>query len=166
LPSVWPTGSAKGLRLRGGFEIDSMAWDQGKLQFVSITSHKGGNLVLRYKGTSKTYPTNAGQKRTYDGSLNPVSPVPVAFPVQGMASEGFAIHPVLPGRLELLVKAPAESDVRCVLYTMGGTRIRSAGRIGSGLLELEQGSPLASGTYFAVLFQDGVIRASRTVYRE
>jgi alpha-L-fucosidase 2 len=47
LPDVWPAGSIKGLRARGGFEILNMQWQNGKLVKVVIRSRLGGNLRLR-----------------------------------------------------------------------------------------------------------------------
>lgn len=47
LPDVWPAGSIRGLRARGGFEILDMQWKNGKLIKVSIRSSIGGNLRLR-----------------------------------------------------------------------------------------------------------------------
>ena len=46
LPSVWPDGEVKGLRARGGFEID-MKWKDGKIENLKITSTIGGNCRLR-----------------------------------------------------------------------------------------------------------------------
>ncbi|QMW03155.1 glycoside hydrolase family 95 protein [Spirosoma foliorum] len=47
LPDVWPTGSISGLRARGGFEVVSMDWKDGKLTKVAVKSNLGGNLRVR-----------------------------------------------------------------------------------------------------------------------
>ena len=47
LPDAWPGGSVKGLRARGGFEID-LAWNGGKLTSVKIKSVGGRKATLRY----------------------------------------------------------------------------------------------------------------------
>jgi alpha-L-fucosidase 2 len=43
---VWSTGEVKGLKARGGFEVD-MAWNKGRLTSATIGSKIGGNLRLR-----------------------------------------------------------------------------------------------------------------------
>ncbi|MDP4131759.1 MAG: glycoside hydrolase family 95 protein, partial [Bacteroidota bacterium] len=52
LPDAWPEGSVTGLRARGGFEIVSMVWKEGKLKEVKIKSTLGGNCRLRVAAVS------------------------------------------------------------------------------------------------------------------
>lgn len=47
LPDVWQQGTLKGIRCRGGFTLDEMAWEKGKLQKAAFTSTIGGTLRLR-----------------------------------------------------------------------------------------------------------------------
>ena len=46
LPKNWHTGSFKGLRARGGFEVD-LEWSEGKPLKATVTSHSGGPCTLR-----------------------------------------------------------------------------------------------------------------------
>ena len=46
LPSAWKNGSVKGLKARGGFEID-IQWSNGEIASAMIKSSMGGNCRLR-----------------------------------------------------------------------------------------------------------------------
>jgi alpha-L-fucosidase 2 len=47
LPKAWATGSVRGLRARGGFEVD-MAWRDGKLVSAELLGAPGGEARVRY----------------------------------------------------------------------------------------------------------------------
>ncbi len=54
LPDVWQSaGSISGLRARGGFELISMEWKDGKVMKAVIKSTLGGNLRLRVPNEMK-----------------------------------------------------------------------------------------------------------------
>ena len=46
LPTVWPTGEVRGLRARGGFEVD-MQWSENRLTEATIQSSKDGFCTVR-----------------------------------------------------------------------------------------------------------------------
>ena len=47
LPDHWKNGSVTGLRVRGGFEIESLEWENGKIARLVIQSILGGNCRIR-----------------------------------------------------------------------------------------------------------------------
>lgn len=61
LPRAWPAGSVKGLRARGGFEVEELAWKEGRLVRAAIRSTIGGELVLHYRDEVVTRATSPGE---------------------------------------------------------------------------------------------------------
>lgn len=53
LPDDWKNGSVKGLRARGGFEIEELVWENGQLSKITLRSTLGGNCRLRVPNALK-----------------------------------------------------------------------------------------------------------------
>jgi alpha-L-fucosidase 2 len=66
LPKAWANGEVRGLRARGGFEVD-LAWKDGQLSKAVIRSDKGSPLTLRYQGEGRVLETKPGQRIVWDG---------------------------------------------------------------------------------------------------
>ena len=66
LPTAWPEGCVKGLRARGGFEVD-VAWKDGKLTQAVIRSLHGGSLTLRYGEKIRTVKIEKGGQYQWVG---------------------------------------------------------------------------------------------------
>lgn len=70
LPDVWqPAGSISGLRARGGFELISMEWKDGKVVKAVIKSTLGGNLRLRVPNEMKL--EGGALKNAFGDNANP-----------------------------------------------------------------------------------------------
>jgi alpha-L-fucosidase 2 len=69
LPAAWPAGSVKGLRARGGFEVD-IAWTGGKLTSATIRSITGTGGVVRYGGKTVKLGLKPGDSRTFGPGLD------------------------------------------------------------------------------------------------
>ena len=68
LPSAWPSGSIRGLRARGGFEVD-LSWKDGKLVSASIRSIAGKGGVVRYAGKTLALNLSPGESRDLGSQL-------------------------------------------------------------------------------------------------
>jgi alpha-L-fucosidase 2 len=68
LPQAWPTGSVKGLRARGGFEVD-IAWQDGKLSAATIRSTSGRQGKLRYGDKLIEFKLAPGRSRSFNARL-------------------------------------------------------------------------------------------------
>jgi alpha-L-fucosidase 2 len=66
LPEQWPAGRLKGLRARGGFEID-MEWENHEITRLRVRSAAGNTLRIRYGGNSIERPTRRGEIITLEG---------------------------------------------------------------------------------------------------
>ncbi|MCB0565191.1 MAG: glycoside hydrolase N-terminal domain-containing protein [Phaeodactylibacter sp.] len=81
LPDAWPEGQISGLRARGGFEIESMEWKDGKITKVKIRSALGGVCRLRLPNSLKLegkgilQPPTGKKTNPYYQTKNIASPV-------------------------------------------------------------------------------------------
>jgi alpha-L-fucosidase 2 len=70
LPAAWRDGQVKGLRARGGFELD-IGWSEGKLTTAALRSKLGGACRLAYGPKVFELKTRAGGSYRFDGLLTP-----------------------------------------------------------------------------------------------
>ena len=68
LPAAWPAGSVRGLRARGGFEVE-IAWHEGKLTQAVILSPLGGPCTVRLGEQVAVFDTHPGRRYVLDGAL-------------------------------------------------------------------------------------------------
>jgi alpha-L-fucosidase 2 len=69
LPKAWASGSVKGLRARGAFEVD-IRWKDGKLTGAALRSTGGKACKVRYGGRIVDVTLTPGQALSLDGDLN------------------------------------------------------------------------------------------------
>ena len=82
LPKAWPTGRLKGLRARGGFEVDA-EWKDGQVVQATIRATQAGPCSVRTTGPMKV---------VCDGK-----PVKLGF-----SGEGLTVFPAEPGKAYIL----------------------------------------------------------------
>jgi alpha-L-fucosidase 2 len=68
LPKQWSSGSIKGLRARGGFEID-MEWKHGKLRSATIKSVTGTACKIRYGKKTVALKIKSGKEKRINQNL-------------------------------------------------------------------------------------------------
>ncbi len=66
LPKEWPSGSVKGLRARGAFEV-AVTWKDGKLVESTIRSLNGGSPQLHYGSVTREVQLSKGKTYRWDG---------------------------------------------------------------------------------------------------
>ena len=71
LPKEWSSGEVKGLRARGGFEVN-MKWKDGILISANIKSHLGNKSVLRYLGKDLKLEMKEGESQKFN--FNKIKP--------------------------------------------------------------------------------------------
>jgi alpha-L-fucosidase 2 len=68
LPSAWPDGEVKGLRARGGFEVD-MRWQRGRLVDAVVRPVAGGGTAsVRYGDRTVALKLRPGESRKLDAA--------------------------------------------------------------------------------------------------
>ena len=61
LPPAWKSGHIKGLRSRGGFEVD-LYWENGKLTTATVKSSTNKSCTILHEGEKTEFEIGAGQK--------------------------------------------------------------------------------------------------------
>ncbi len=71
LPKAWPSGEVRGLRARGGFEVD-IAWQNGRLTLATIRNltHETAPCRIRYGGHTITINLKPDATTSVDSDLN------------------------------------------------------------------------------------------------
>jgi alpha-L-fucosidase 2 len=66
LPRAWPNGSVRGLRARGGFEVD-IDWQDGGVSRAVIRSERGGACRVRHGGVTRDVEVVPGGQWVWTG---------------------------------------------------------------------------------------------------
>ena len=68
LPDAWKNGAVRGLRARGGYEVN-LTWENGGLKAATIHSDVGGRCRVEYRGRSEVIEIKPGQSVELDEHL-------------------------------------------------------------------------------------------------
>jgi alpha-L-fucosidase 2 len=68
LPSALPNGEVKGIRARGGFQLN-LKWSDGRLQSADVLSLAGDDCLLRYKNKTISFKTEKGKTYKFNEEL-------------------------------------------------------------------------------------------------
>jgi alpha-L-fucosidase 2 len=68
LPRQWPSGSLKGVRVRGGGKVD-IAWNDGRLTAVTLQADHAKSYRVRYDARSADVRVGPGTSIVMDGAL-------------------------------------------------------------------------------------------------
>jgi alpha-L-fucosidase 2 len=71
LPAAWPDGSVRGLRARGGWDLE-IRWQGGRLQQATLRTSVGGKCKVRYGQTVRELSLAANEVRVLDSMLRPI----------------------------------------------------------------------------------------------
>ncbi len=71
LPDAIPEGHIRGIRARGGFELD-FNWSEDKLTSLKVISNAGYAFSVRYEDKTFTSETHKGEVLTFDGNLKKI----------------------------------------------------------------------------------------------
>jgi alpha-L-fucosidase 2 len=66
LPAAWHSGAVRGLRARGGFEVD-VVWKEGHLTSAAVRSLSGNPCRLRYGSVTRDLRLDKGKTLAWNG---------------------------------------------------------------------------------------------------
>lgn len=78
LPAAWPEGTLRGLRTRGGYEID-LRWSAGELEEFTLRAGRAGSCLVRLGNESFSWTAKADEQLLGGRELFRKAPVPHEF---------------------------------------------------------------------------------------